>query len=274
MDVTDRQALSQALARTHGGDRDGWERIEEYQRVLEYTAEHPNKGSTAVASALELPRSRIRPWMDDGARPDPVRTIQRAEDYGWLDLGWDEPPFPGLNVLVAWIYSGGSVSENFTPRFIVDDDRDTSRLRAAFDQLGIGYREFDRDGGRGRETEPTTAPRTLGRLLVALGAPQGSKGPETRLTLPSYLSEAPEQIRLDFARTYVQNRATERPDLPNQPVQMKEERSKHFRVELRAFIVNVVGSEDAVTGSSTTLRLSQRAAALLYDDPTATGARK
>jgi hypothetical protein len=72
MDITGRQNVSQVLARTYGGDRDGWERVTEYQRVLEYTGKHPDKGSSAVASAVGLPRGRIRPWIDDGARPDPV----------------------------------------------------------------------------------------------------------------------------------------------------------------------------------------------------------
>lgn len=83
MDITDHETVARALADTYRGGYapDPWERVTEYQRVLEYTAEHPNKGSSAVASALELPRGRIRPWMD-GARPDPVCAIQTAEEHG------------------------------------------------------------------------------------------------------------------------------------------------------------------------------------------------
>jgi hypothetical protein len=40
--------LVSALARTYGGS-DPWERVEDYQRWLEYSADHPQKGSSAVA---------------------------------------------------------------------------------------------------------------------------------------------------------------------------------------------------------------------------------
>jgi hypothetical protein len=79
------------FARTYGrsDSRDGWDRVQDYRRVIEYTAEHPKKGSQAVATALEIPLERIRPWIDDEARPDPVRGIQTTEAHGWLDLDWD-----------------------------------------------------------------------------------------------------------------------------------------------------------------------------------------
>jgi len=113
MNITDRQLVARALTETYTGGYapDPWERVTEYQRVLEYTAKHPNKGSTAVATALELPRGRIRPWMD-GARPDPVRAIQTAEAHGWLDLDHGAAPFTGLNTLVARIFSAGAIARD------------------------------------------------------------------------------------------------------------------------------------------------------------------
>jgi hypothetical protein len=261
MNVTDRVAVSKALARTHGGDRDGWVRVEEYQRVLEHTADHPNQGSAAVSAAVGLPRGRIRPWVDDGARPDPVRTIQRAEGHGWLDLDWRAPPFTGLNVLVAWIFSGGSVNRSFMPRFSIGDADEDERLSTAFGHLGIDYRIIERGGRHGREAEPTTAATTLGRLLVALGAPQGTKHRDATLSLPDYLGAAPFPTRLDFARTYVQNRGVLRPDNPKRPIQIREERSDTYRAELSRYLRDVAGADAAVVGSPV-LYLSQRAAAM------------
>jgi len=267
MDITDRQAIAKALARTYGSDRDGWERVEEYQRVLEYTGTHPNKGSAAVSSALELPRERIRPWVDGDARPDPARGVQTAEELGWLDLAWEQPPFTGLNVLVAWIFSGGSLNRNVVPYFALGDAGAHERLDEAFADLGIEYELLREDASnRATEARPAEAASVLGRLLHALGAPLGTKNRETDLSLPTYLDDAPYPIRLAFARTYVQNRQTPRPDRPNTPIQIAEERSPAYRQELIAFLADVVGVEMWIRGESESIRLDQRAAAMLCPD--------
>ncbi len=76
-----------ALARTYDGGayEDGWAAVLDYQAVMRYASEHPTKGSYAVSSALEIPRSRIRPWIDGDSRPDAVRALEAAEKYGWLE---------------------------------------------------------------------------------------------------------------------------------------------------------------------------------------------
>ncbi len=58
--------------------------VEDYRRVLEYAAENPTSGSQAIATALDLPRGRIRPWLEDGAMPDAARAIQVADTSGWF----------------------------------------------------------------------------------------------------------------------------------------------------------------------------------------------
>jgi len=60
----DRQALIKRLARTYNGINDPYQRIENYRRVNTYAADHPSKGSAAIANALGFQRSRIRPWVD------------------------------------------------------------------------------------------------------------------------------------------------------------------------------------------------------------------
>ena len=78
------------LARTYRSRSyaDPWELVEDYWRVLESAARRPELGSQALASRLDLPRSRIRPWIRKPnadrkpARPDPVRAIQVAEGHG------------------------------------------------------------------------------------------------------------------------------------------------------------------------------------------------
>lgn len=62
------------LARTYDGGYydDAWTVVEQYRQVMAYSSRHPNMGSGAIASRLNLPRPRVRPWLD-GAVPDPVR---------------------------------------------------------------------------------------------------------------------------------------------------------------------------------------------------------
>jgi len=50
----------------------------------------PELGSSALATRLKLPRSRIRPWLE-GSVPDPVRAIERATAYGWLNAEYGDP---------------------------------------------------------------------------------------------------------------------------------------------------------------------------------------
>jgi hypothetical protein len=77
------EPTAQSIARTYS-DRvypDPWEKVEDYQRVQAYAAEHPNAGRTAVGTALELPAGRVRSWLN-GGQPDPVRGIETASAHG------------------------------------------------------------------------------------------------------------------------------------------------------------------------------------------------
>lgn len=253
-----------ALARTYGGDYDGWERLQEYNWYLEYSGRHPNKGSASVASALELPRSRVRPWTN-GSIPDPVRAIQTAAGRGWLDLEWDGDMLRAFTVAVAWIFSGGGINQTWEPGFAVE--RETRWLAEdTLDQLGVGHtpRHTDTDG-RATELLPAADATVLGRLLVALGAPQGPKG-DDRLLLPPWLSDAPESIRLVFARTYITNRGTPRDDRPEWPVAFREVRGRSYRQSVQELFESLVEGQ-AVGGDSETLYLTPAGAARLNQYP-------
>lgn len=269
MDITDREALARRLSETYTGGRytDPWESVEEYFDVLEYTARFPNKGSAAVANALELPRSRIRPWMDDGSRPDPVRAVQVAEEREWLDLDWESTPFTGLNVLVAWIFSSGSLGEHYyTPQFHVTDET-LLVLETALDAANAPPHTIERvdDDRRGMEVHITEHRTIFGRFLHILGAPVGPKNQQTHIELPPYLANAPEAARLQFARTYVWHRGTSRPDKPTRPVQITEERPAQYRKELEAFLNRLVPGE--VSGDSWPMYLTRAGAQRLYQPP-------
>ena len=264
VEPTDREELSKSVARTYRGEYDGWERVQEYNRYLEYQGEHPNKGSTAIASALELPRSRVRPWTN-GSIPDPVRGIQTAADHGRLDLAWEGDTMRALTVAVAWVFSGGSINEGFVPGFAVE-----KRTRWLADELleelgtGLAERHGD-DGGRGTEVIPATDASVLDRTLVALGAPLGERA-RGDLHLPSWLAQAPEDIALSFARMYVTNRGVTRDEQPNYPVGFKEERDPPYRQEIRALMIPLVEG-DTISGRGEMLYLTTAAASRLNQFP-------
>jgi len=178
----------QDLAQTYKSQsyEDAWQSVEDYQRVLEYTGQHPNKGSSAVASALDLPRGRVHPWMN-GSRPAPVRAIQIAEENGWLPLATDDTVFSVFNRLVAWIFSRGSVTEaEYTPLFSCERETEQERLGDLFSAIGVDYAIFREDStARATEARITEHSTIVGRLLVLLGAPVGPRVEASRL--PSYL---------------------------------------------------------------------------------------
>ncbi|TYL37239.1 hypothetical protein CV102_18160 [Natronococcus pandeyae] len=194
------------LARTYSSQayEDPWEIVEDYQRVLEYTGRQPNAGSQRVASKLNLPRSRIRPWMD-GSIPHPVRAIQTAETRDWLPLTEDTDAFDPLNRLVAWGCSQGTLkNEIFAPYFIVHSDEDRERITGLLEQLDLEpVEERTEDKNRSAEVRVSDNGAILGRVLYTLDVPLDD---EALNTLPSYLDSVSEPSKRVFARTYLENR--------------------------------------------------------------------
>lgn len=267
-----RHHLARRFARTYGGpeSRDGWTRVQEYRRVRAFVSRNPELGSSAVASALELPRSRIRAWVDRDGRPDPVRGLAVATGHGWLERDFDTPTARALNVLVAWVFSGGSVSDgSYVPSFTFADALTRETLRSALGVLDLDTRVVrDDDGARATELVPAEDASILGRALVAWGAPVGSKNERTALSLPAYLSDAPEQVRLDFARTYILNRGHVRSDRMTFPVQVTEYRSPEYREQVIQLFQDVAEEPAAVRASGErTVWLDPEASDRLYLPP-------
>ncbi len=244
------------LARTYDGGAypDATDALEQYRRVTDYASRHPNKGSAAIASALELPRSRIRTWTDDGGAPDVARGIDTARKHGWLDLSYDDRKFTALNALVANVFSGGSIAESYyRPAFALNHRGDDSHVVDALELADVDYEIVTRDG-RADEARPTTDGTVLGRVLVTLGAPVGSKT-EGRLSLPAYLDDAPEHTRETFVYCYLENRATR--DEGRNTLKFREERSKAYLESLAELIKSV--ADGPVTVSEKNIHISLEA---------------
>lgn len=249
---------------------DPWEAIEDYQRVLEFAAEHPNLGSSAVANRLDLPRGRIRQWMD-GSRPDCLRGLQVAEERGWIGVEPDGDTFRGLNALVAWVYSGGSISTPWcAPYLAVRHARDRQLVERAADLAGVTVDETRSGGdGRARELKPVEHASVLGRVMVCLGAPRGEKNERSGVRLPGYLEaeEVPERVSREFVQVYVHNRGQRRAD--SDVIHFREDRSTGYLRSLAGLIERLAG--ESVTVSEKNIILSAPAARAVRSWPTLLG---
>jgi len=225
--------------------------VDDYRRVMSHSSRHPNKGSSAVASTFDLPRGRVRPWLDGGA-PDAVRGLETAREYGWLETSYGEPVFEGLNRLVANVFSAGSIAaQNYAPSFALTNG-DDSHVFDALKLAGIEYTVVGDRDGRADEARPTDDGTVLGRVLSVLGAPVGPKA-EQRLSLPDYLADAPTDVRAQFVRAYLENRAHEH----NNILKLREERNRSYLDSLAALIEDV--ADGSVTVSEKNLIISKQA---------------
>ena len=231
------------LARTYAPPAytDPWKLVEDYQRVIEYMGTHPNKGSTAVANALDLPRSRIRPWLN-GSIPDAVRGIQFAEQKNWLNLSVTDPCFRAFNALVAWIFAGGSIDESrHVPLFTIPSREAEIHLETYFEQIDCEYEVVrEADAGRATEARPKTGGAVLGRLLIVLGAPIGTKNEAADISLPAYLDDAPPRIRSEFVDVYLLHRGQRCSE--KDTIVLNESRSESYHQALAALIELVAGA--------------------------------
>ena len=250
------------LARTYDPPSypDPWELVEDYRRVLEFASHHPTMGSSAIAARVDLPRSRIRPWVDgdDPAKPDCVHAVDLAVDREWLPLTYATSCFQSFNCLVAWIYSGGSIAHDwYRPSFTITPSQGPDQVTTALDDLGVACETIRADDQRrATEVRPTENSSIVGRLLVLLGAPVGQKNDQSALELPAYLSRAPEDVRRQFAQTYIRNRAGER-YCPGDTIRFREERSNAYLGTLAKFFEDTLGGP--VTVSDRNVQLSPEA---------------
>lgn len=253
----------QALARTYRtpGYDDPWECVADYQRVLEYTTEHPNRGSSAVATRLNLPRSRIRPWMND-SRPDVVRGIQTAEANGWLANHATHETTTALVALAAWALSGGSINhgEGGAHVYFSLDHDDDDYFATLASTAGFEYHVVNETATeRATEARPATDGSVLARVLIAMGVPRTATEKHTATSLPAFVDTLSAELRLAFARVYVLNRGAKHAD--KDTLTIRVERPAAYLDELVEVLRAVSG--EAVTRTGKTVTVSAAAARVL-----------
>lgn len=236
---------------------DPWDCVEDYHRVIDYTANHPQKGSSAVAPVLDLPRGRIRPWMN-GSRPDVVRGIQAAETRGWLAEHTTPEQEQALVELAAWALSGGSVhvGDEAYAYFALEPHTRTEFERIAT-TANVPYRVVrEDDPGRATEARATTDGSVLARVLAAMGVPVQGKSSDLPTHLPEFAGTLDAENRRQFARIYVLNRAAEHDG--KDTLTIREERPESYLDELTELLGQVSG--ERVTRSGKTITISAAAA--------------
>ncbi|MFC5278107.1 hypothetical protein ACFPM1_04930 [Halorubrum rubrum] len=242
---------AQALARTYS-DReypDPWEKVLDYRRVREYAADHPNHGRTRVGNAIDLPPSRVRGWLD-GGKPDPVRGIQTAIDHGWIDPDPDGGVAAALVELLAHVLAGGTVSDVFVPAVSSGRRIGPAAISEAFEAVGVDARTRHADSdSRSTELYPATDASVLGRCLVAMGAPKGSK---TELSaVPTVVWESPAPTRRRFVEIYVAHRGVYLEGKATTRIQ--EERPDSYLDDLHRLITECVTDEVSIGPTGITI---------------------
>jgi hypothetical protein len=235
-----------AFARTYGPDAPT--RIAEYRRVQDYAADNPSAGSAAVASALGLPRSRIRLWVDGEGMPDPVRAVRTASDLGWFAARPGSARFEALLRCHAWLFAGGSIAAStYRPAFSIDADAPEAVLRESLQTLGLAYRyRGEDDEHRCPELVPAKNGALLGRFLVGvLEAPAGSKDDRGPDRVPHWLTQASTGVKLTWARTYLTLRGVRRGDRGG-AIQLCEHRNDRYRRSLRDLLRSLVDDPETI----------------------------
>ena len=239
------------LARTFDGGayHDAWDAVKQYRDATAYATKHDVK-SGATASALDLPRSRLRTWIDDGGAPDAVHAIETARSRGWLNTGYDDREFTGLNALVANVLSGGSIAEQYyQPSFALNHRGEDSHVLTAFNVLNLEYDlHHAEDTSRATEARPSEDASLLGRVLSVLGAPVGPKAHQ-RLELPWYLEDAPEDVKRLFAVCYLENRG----QIDGALIRFREERNDSYLRALARLFEDLTGERVSITEKNVVL---------------------
>jgi len=205
-------SIIHSLARTytHPSYDDPYQAVQDYNRVIEAAAEHPNKGSTALSTLVELPRGRIRAWVDDDGMPDAARGVMLAQRHGWVDP--DADMSVALAALTGHLLGGGSIAErNYVPSVAAGRRVSLDQIENAFRDVGVRpTRRHEASESRATEVLPATHGSVLGRTLAAWGCPVG--GRVTVESLPQIIDHAGEVGRTAFLNAYVRHRAVNYPD--------------------------------------------------------------
>jgi hypothetical protein len=246
-----------AIARTYNTPsyEDPYDAVQDYRRVEKAVAKHPNKGSAALSSVVELPRSRIRAWVDDDGMPDAARGVIDARRQGWIDP--DGEMNTALAALTGHLLGGGSIAKkNYVPSVAAGRRVSPDGIAAAFRAVGVRpTRRHVEQESRATEVLPAAHGSVLGRTLAAWGCPVGGRA--TVETLPAIVEQAGNAGERAFIEAYVRHRAVEYSDKAT--TRLHGQQPAAFHQAIAELIEEVAGEhahagENAVTVSADAMR--------------------
>ena len=202
------------------------------RRGIELASLYPEVDPRSIAATISIPESNEL----DTTPATMLAEIQCATRRGWVSLPYDSPAFYGINTLVAWTLSAGSLGRDYTPYFGIRHGTDYERLDRAFERLQSRYERADADAQFTERVRPREAATSLGRVLATLGVP--IEPPTEGTTLPAYLHDCPPPLQRAFSHTYLNNRAR----YSEGKLPACERRSPVFRRELGAFLSHTEAS--------------------------------
>jgi len=239
--------ITASLARTynHPSYDDPYDAVKDYNRVTEASAKHPNKGSAALSKVVELPRSRIRAWVDDDGMPDAARGIMLAQRHGWTDP--DAEMTASLAALAGHLLGGGSIStRNYVPSIAAGRRVSLDEISDAFRDVGVRPTRRHEDlESRATEVLPAIHGSILGRTLAVWGCPVG--GRSTVETLPAIVDHGGAASRAAFLDAYVRHRAVNYPNKATSRLHGKQPLAFHQAI---VDLIEEVTDEHASAGSS------------------------
>lgn len=225
--------------------------VEQYRRVMRYP---DDASSTKVAHDLDLPRGRVRPWLDD-KKPDAVHAIDTARELGWLADEWT-PVTRAFSRLVASLFATGTIREHgwvpsWTPKEIIT----RQQIRSDLNTIGTGWQHAHSESEhQTTEIRPKKHSSILGRSLAVAGAPVGKKH-DSVVDLPAYLNGAPLSVRAEFAEWYIRERGIQFENKATRRIQV--DRPAGFYRQIKELVEDVTG--ESVTQSETGLTISAAA---------------
>lgn len=195
------------LLQTYGNGDGPEQTVDQFRLAHELRQADPNRTRASIAREVGRPASAVRRWLVDGSKPREIQAIETAEQYEWLPLRTDDRLFESFNLLLAWAYAGGWINpDTFQPSFTVNHQLHRAVASHVLDPLGNDWQSIhESNNERTHELRPRDGGAVLGRLLTALGAPQGSKAEQT-VSLPDYLDNVEPYHRRQFARMYLLHR--------------------------------------------------------------------
>lgn len=228
------------LANTYGSEG-GWPTVKQYREATDLREKNPEMSRAEISRRVKRPQSAVRGWLAEDKTPRVIKGLTYAHEHGWIDIDPDSEQFRAINQLVAWIFSGGGLTqETFVPTFSVDDHLTLATLDILLRWINVEYRLRDPETSYSSyEVIPSEGASVLGRVLHVLDAPRGVKAEQRDLTLPSYLKEAGDAHKRDFARIYLLNRGSDLATSGTAGSNVYAMSSPEFARELQRFFTSI-----------------------------------